>query len=126
MADEPKSGEQAMALVLSAIDAAARQSGRPLEPTCLSAFEGNNIERFTEVFNDVSWLKARSNLEKVSELCGMIAAKLSVLVEPQAETVSFAIFKEATAFVRRFCPALASKATTLAETSKKGDWCTWP
>jgi hypothetical protein len=126
MSDQPKTGEDAMALVLSAMDAAARQYGRQLEPTCLSAFEGNNIERFKEVFNDTAWQKAKPNLDKVSELSGMISAKLSILLEPQAEAVSFAIFEEATSFVRRFCPILTSKPTAFAETAKKGDWCTWP
>jgi len=126
MMEEPKSGEEAMAVILEAIDAAAKKHGRELDPTCLSTFEGNNIERFKEVFTDTFWSKSKSNLHKVTELHGMISAKLSMLLEPSAPTVSFAIFREAGVFVRSHCPVVRPEASPQPGIRKKGDWCTWP
>src|SRR5687768_10099785 len=103
---EPTNGEDALTALLELLDAAARQHGRELDPTCLPTFEANNVEKFKEVFTAEFWLKSKPRLQQVAELHGILSAKLSQLLEPDAPQVSFAVFKEAGVFLRAHCPVI--------------------
>lgn len=114
---DPKTGEEAIDLVITWFKNAASEEEPPLSEDCWKKFKKENLDGFNQAFAEGKWDKSKKVLEVVAGVHGTMSAVVAKTKDPKATKVSLDVFEHVGKRVKKHCPKGGIP---------RGDWCQWP